>query len=306
MKKKEKKGTVSVRRKDREMAGLYKYAGLLVKTALAEDIGAGDITTEAIVPADMTGTCRIVADEKMVIAGLFVAEMVFTELDSKIKFKAKHKDGDAVSKGEEIAVIKGSLSSLLTAERVALNFLQRLSGISTLTAEFVSHVAGTNAKVLDTRKTSPCMRSLERYAVKVGGGFNHRTGLYDYILIKDNHIKAAGSLTEAVERVDKCYGGGAPVEVEVTTLKEVREALKSGADIIMLDNMNTTKIKKAIEVIDDHALVEVSGGVTLKTVKGIAACGVDFISVGALTHSAPSVDISMDVVIDARKAKRRG
>ncbi|MBE9527622.1 MAG: carboxylating nicotinate-nucleotide diphosphorylase [Proteobacteria bacterium] len=288
------------------MAGLYKYAGLLVKTALAEDVGAGDITTEAIVPKGMTGTCRIVADEKMVLAGLFVAEMVFTEMDSKIKFKAKHKDGDMVLKGEEIAVIKGSLSSLLTAERVALNFLQRLSGISTLTFEFVSKVKGTGAKVLDTRKTTPCMRSLEKYAVKVGGGVNHRTGLYDYILIKDNHIKAAGTLAEAVESVDKCYGGGAPVEVEVTNLKEVKEAIKSRADIIMLDNMDTTKIKRAIEVIDDCALVEVSGGVNLKTIKGIAACGVDFISVGALTHSAPSVDISMDVVIDARKTKRRG
>jgi nicotinate-nucleotide pyrophosphorylase (carboxylating) len=267
----------------------------MVRAALAEDIGAGDITTGAIVPKGRPGTCELKAKQEFVLSGLFVAEMAFKELDKKAVFKALLKDGDTVRKGRVVATVTGRLAALLTAERVALNFLQRLSGISTLTNAFVKKVSKTSARILDTRKTTPCFRSLERYAVKRGGGYNHRSGLDDFVLIKDNHIKAAGGVAEAVARVEKLYREGVPIEVEASTLKEVRSVVKSGADIVMLDNMSIEMIRRSMELIDNRALVEVSGGVTLKNVRSIASLGVDFISVGALTHSAPAVDISMGI-----------
>ncbi len=283
------------RRIDKEFEALYEYAGLMVRAALAEDIGAGDITTGAIVPKTRAGTCELRAKQGLVLSGLFVSEMAFKALDKKAVFKALLKDGDTVRKGRVVATVTGRLAALLTAERVALNFLQRLSGISTMTNAFVKRVSKTSAKILDTRKTTPCFRSLERYAVRLGGGYNHRSGLDDFVLIKDNHIKAAGGVAEAVARVEKLYHAAVPIEVEASTLKEVRSAVKSGADIVMLDNMSIEVIRRSMELIDNHALVEVSGGVTLENARGIASLGVDFISVGALTHSAPAVDISMGI-----------
>ena len=290
-----KKGVKRNNPKKERFPGLYNYTEILVKAALAEDVGPGDITTAAVVPARMKGTAEIVAKEDFVVAGLFVAERVFKNIDRNAVFNAGCKDGDRVKKGSVIARISGRLGRILTAERVALNFLQRLSGIATLTGEFVKRVSPCKALILDTRKTTPCMRKLERYAVKMGGGYNHRSGLFDAVLIKDNHIKAAGGVAEAVRKANRKYREEAAVEVEVSTLKEAREAVRAGADIILLDNMTPERIKKALEAIDRRALVEVSGGVTLDNVKKAAAAGVDFISVGALTHSAPAVDISMKV-----------
>ncbi len=290
-----KKGVKRSKPKKERFPGLYGYTEILVKTALAEDVGPGDITTAAVVERAMKGAAEIVAKEELVVAGLFVAEKVFKNLDRNACFKAVYKDGTRVRKGSVIARVSGRLGRLLTAERVALNFLQRLSGIATLTGEFVKRVRPSKAKILDTRKTTPCMRKLERYAVKMGGGYNHRSGLFDAVLIKDNHIKAAGGVAEAVRKANKKYREETAVEVEVTTLKEAREAVRAGADIILLDNMTPERIRKALKVIDRRALVEVSGGVTLDNVKKVAAAGVDFISVGALTHSAPAVDISMKV-----------
>jgi nicotinate-nucleotide pyrophosphorylase (carboxylating) len=293
-------------RKTEGLAGLYKYSSLLVKAALAEDVGSGDITTDAVVTGARTGLCKLVAKEDLVLSGLFLAEMAFKECDAGVDFEPFYKDGERVRKGRTIAAVSGRLAALLTGERVALNFLQRLSGIATLTDRYVRKVGARNqgVKILDTRKTTPCMRKLERYAVKSGGGYNHRAGLYDLILIKDNHIKAAGGLAEAIRKVQRKYRGSVAVEAEARNLREVSDAVRGEADIIMLDNMDVDAIKKSMKAIDNRALVEVSGGVTLGNVGAIASTGVDFISVGALTHSAPSVDISMDVVADARKRRR--
>ncbi|HLC18550.1 MAG TPA: carboxylating nicotinate-nucleotide diphosphorylase [Thermodesulfobacteriota bacterium] len=290
---------------DRISPGLKRYVDIVVKTALVEDIGSGDVTTSAIVPSTMKGSCRIVAKERLVVAGLFIAENVFRRLDGSAVFTAGFRDGDRVKKGETIASVSGRLAALLAGERVALNFLQRLSGIATLTAEFVKR-AGGRVKILDTRKTTPCLRSLERYAVRAGGGLNHRSGLYDSVLIKDNHIKAAGSVAEAISRVNKKYKGRVLVETEASTVEEAGEAASAGADIIMLDNMTPALIKKALKVIEEGALVEVSGGVTLSNVRSLAATGADFISIGALTHSAPAMDISMEVTAHEGKGSKRG
>ncbi|MBI5493350.1 MAG: carboxylating nicotinate-nucleotide diphosphorylase [Deltaproteobacteria bacterium] len=270
------------------------YSGLLIKAALKEDVGAGDVTTTAIVPRGARGEADLIAKEDLVVAGLFMAEQVFKLLDRGSSLRAFYRDGDRVKKGERIATISGRLNPLLTGERVALNFLQRLSGIATLTSKFVKK-AGPDVKILDTRKTTPCLRLPEKYAVKAGGGHNHRFGLFDSVLIKDNHIEAAGGVKEAVRRVYRKYGKSVPVEVEAKTLKEVREALSSGADIIMLDNMGIAMMRKALKIIKKKALVEVSGGITLDNVSKAASIGVDFISIGALTHSARAVDISMEV-----------
>ena len=284
------------------LPGLREYTDILVKAALAEDVGGGDVTTAAVVPRGTRGKARLVAKEDLVVAGLFVARMVFKSLDSRVVFKALVKDGASVKKGRTIATVSGRLGAILAAERVALNFLQRLSGIATLTARFVKR-AGGRVTILDTRKTTPCMRMLERYAVRAGGAWNHRFGLFDGVLIKDNHIAVAGSVEEALKRVDRRYVQGTVREVEVSTLKQVREALKGGADIIMLDNMSVDKVKKARKLIGDSALVEVSGGITLENIKRYAATGVDFISVGALTHSAGAVDISMEVAGNERRKR---
>ncbi|MBI5587396.1 MAG: carboxylating nicotinate-nucleotide diphosphorylase [Deltaproteobacteria bacterium] len=297
------RGTLKI--KTDGLPGLHDYAELLVKAALAEDIGSGDITTGAIVSKTAKGEAEIIAREDMVVAGLFIAEKTFKLLDRRSVFHPNFKDGHAVKKGSVMATVSGRLSALLTGERVALNFLQRLSGISSMTREFIRRIDNPEVKLLDTRKTTPCLRVLEKYAVKAGGGYNHRFGLFDAVLIKDNHIAAAGGVKPAVGRVLKRYRDSVPIEVEVTNFKEVREAVEAGADIIMLDNMDAAKIRKSLKMIKNMALVEVSGGVTLANVRDIAATGVDFISVGALTHSAPSVDISMEVVSYAGKRGRR-
>lgn len=286
--------------------GLVEYALLLIKAALAEDIGPGDVTTGSIVPKTAKGEAEFIAKEDMVVAGLFIAEKTFRLLDRSAVFKAFYKDGDEVKKGSVIATVSGRLAPVLTGERVALNFLQRLSGIATLTREFVKKLGEGDVRLLDTRKTTPCLRVLEKYAVKAGGGYNHRFGLFDAVLIKDNHIAAAGGVKEAVGKVLKKYRDTMPVEVEVTNYKEVREALEAGADIIMLDNMDPERIRKSVKIIRNRALVEVSGGVTLSNLREIASTGVDFISVGALTHSARSMDISMKVVSYAGKRGGRG
>lgn len=275
--------------------GIEEYSSLIVRAALKEDLGAGDITTAALVARNRTGVARLMAKEDFVLAGLFVAEKAFRALDPKAVFKAHLRDGNVVKKGEAIATIEGRLASLLSAERVALNFLQRMSGIATLTARFVGRVRGTGARILDTRKTTPCLRILERYAVKAGGGYNHRFGLFDSVLIKDNHIRAAGGVYKAVKKAGKRLGQGVAIEVEVANIRETIEAVSSGADIIMLDNFKVDDIKKAVKVIGKSAFIEVSGGVTLEHVRRIADAGVDFISVGALTHSAKAVDISMEI-----------
>lgn len=285
---------------------LLDYAGILIRAALAEDVGEEDITTAAVIRGGDMGAARIIAKEDLVVAGLFMAEGVFARLDEEISFRALCKDGDFVKKGRALAEVSGRLSPILTGERVALNFLQRLSGVATLTRKFVEKAGNFDVRILDTRKTTPCLRLLERYAVRAGGGSNHRFGLFDCILVKDNHIKASGGVKEAVRRINERYRGTVPVEVEASNLKETREAVEAGADIIMLDNMDLPAIKKALKVIRNRAFVEVSGGVTLKNVGPIAKTGVDFISIGALTHSAPSVDLSMEVVSYALKGGPRG
>ncbi len=266
----------------------------LIKAALDEDVADGDLTTNATVAKSKKGKCRIIAKENLILAGSFLAEGVFRSLDKGIKYRALAEEGAKVKKGRTIAELSGPLAPLLTGERVALNFLQRLSGIATVTETFVRLAPGV--KILDTRKTTPGMRIFERYATRLGGAYNHRYGLHDAVLIKDNHIKAAGSITKAVKKVSRAYGDAIAIEVEVTTIKEAKEALASGADIIMLDNMDAAKIKKVLKIIDNMAVTEVSGGVNLANIKEYAATGVDFISIGALTHSAPAVDISMKVV----------
>jgi nicotinate-nucleotide pyrophosphorylase (carboxylating) len=268
----------------------------LFRMALEEDIGAGDVTTNALIPPESTATAVIFAKEPLVIAGLDVAREVFVTLDANASFDIRFKDGDRVDSRDEILTVQGSLRALLTAERTALNFLQRLSGISTNTRRYVDRVAGTGVRLTDTRKTTPGWRSLEKYAVTVGGAHNHRFGLYDAILIKDNHIAACGGIGEAVAKVQKDKDPSQKIEVEASDLDQVNEALESGADIIMLDNMNLVDIRRAVTFVKGRALIEVSGGVTLDRLAEIADTGVDIISIGALTHSARAVDISMRLV----------
>ncbi len=267
----------------------------LIQLALKEDIGPGDITTDNLVEPGTHGRGIIIAKEELIIAGLQVAEKVFSQLEPQIKFRAFYTDGDRVSVGSTVIRIEGMLSTLLKGERTALNFLQRLSGIATLTRAYVEEVAGKSVTLVDTRKTTPGWRVLEKYAVRKGGAHNHRMGLYDGVLIKDNHIAVAGGITSAVKRTRQAVSHLVKVEVEASTLKEVNEALSAGADIIMLDNMNIEQIRQAVSVIDKRALVEVSGGVTREKLKNLAQTGVDLISIGALTHSAVAVDLSMRI-----------
>ncbi|MCC6502580.1 MAG: carboxylating nicotinate-nucleotide diphosphorylase [Deltaproteobacteria bacterium] len=285
--------------------GLLEYSAVLVDAALAEDIGKGDITTNAVVGKGLSGKAEFIAKEEMIVAGLFIAEMSFMRLDKKALFKAAFKDGSRVKKGSVIATVSGSMRTILTGERVALNFLQRLSGIATKTDSFVRAMKSPKTRLLDTRKTTPCLRSLEKYAVMAGGGTNHRFGLYDSVLIKDNHIMAAGSVTAAVAAVKKKYKGLIRIEVEVTDLSETREALAAGADIIMLDNMKPAAMKKALSLIGGRALVEASGNINIDNICEVASTGVDFISAGALTHSAKAIDISMEVVSIWEKRNRK-
>ena len=269
----------------------------VIREALREDIGTGDITTDSIVPQSLISTAQIIAKEPGVICGLDVARQVFNSVDSRTKFIAKVKDGEHVRAGTVIAVVSGPARGILTAERTVLNFLQRLSGIATLTSKFVK-AAGGRVKVLDTRKTTPGLRLLEKYAVKTGGGRNHRIGLFDAVLIKDNHIAAVGGIRKALEFAKRQHPGFL-IEVETKDLKQVAEAVGAGVGRIMLDNMNIATIKKAVKLIKASAnkiSIEVSGGITLRNVGELAKTGVDFISVGAMTHSAPSLDISLKVI----------
>ena len=268
----------------------------VILTALKEDIGAGDITTNLIIGKKQQAKAFFLAKEDGIVAGLAIAKRGFYKLDKKIVWKSFVKDGNFVSVGTRIAEVKGSLRALLTGERTALNILQRMSGIATVTNCFVKIVNGTNTKILDTRKTVPGLRMIDKYAVKIGGGTNHRIGLFDMVLIKDNHIKAAGSITNAVAKIRKGITKKIKIEVETSNLDEVREALKNKVEIIMLDNMPVAMMKEAVKIIAGKAKVEASGNVNLKSIKAIAETGVDYISVGALTHSVKALDISMKIM----------
>ena len=277
---------------DEEVKEILAAAQPLIELAIAEDIGPGDATSEAMLPADLALQGRIIAKARGVIAGLPVAETVFSWVDPALRFAPHVHDGDGVTPGDVVAEVTGPGRGMLAAERLALNFLQHLSGIATLTRAFVDAVTGTQAAILDTRKTHPGYRVLEKYAVRMGGGQNHRMSLNDMLLIKDNHIEAAGSLTAAVERARAAYPN-LPVEVEVKNPVELREALGLGVDRIMLDNMNLEQMREAVHMTDGQVALEASGGVNLERVAAIAATGVNYISVGALTHSAPALDLSM-------------
>jgi nicotinate-nucleotide pyrophosphorylase (carboxylating) len=266
-----------------------------VASALEEDLGtAGDITTDGIVPADALGKAAIVARQAGVVAGLDLAEATFRTLDPDVGFKRVIADGGKVAAGGTIARISGKTRAILTGERTALNFLGRLSGIATLTAAFVQAVKGTSARIACTRKTTPGLRALEKYAVRAGGGINHRFGLYDAVLVKDNHIAAAGGIAKALTRLRDRAGHAVKVEVEVDTLDQLREALKFPIDAVLLDNMDAATLKKAVKLVAGRAMTEASGGVTLDNVREIASTGVDLISVGALTHSPRNLDSSLE------------
>ena len=265
----------------------------IVRTALEEDISLGDVTTEVTVARDAVARAELIAKEDFTLAGIDVAAEVFRTLDPDVNFEKIHTDGQSVRNGEVIAWLKGKASILLQGERVALNLLQRMSGIASLTAEYVAEVAGTGAIIVDTRKTVPGLRALDKYSVRMGGGRNHRIGLFDGVLIKENHIAAAGGISAAIERAKKQLPHTLKIEVETCDLAEVEEALQAGADIIMLDNMNLDEMRQGVELVAGKALVEASGGVSLERVRDIAETGVNIISVGALTHSVAAVDISM-------------
>lgn len=268
----------------------------LLRLAILEDIGKGDITTELTIPEYCFAEAHIIAKEDLVVAGMPFVERFFSILsDEKILIEACFRDGEFVKKGETIARLRGKARILLSGERIALNILQRLSGIATLTNKFIKKVENYQVKILDTRKTTPGFRFFEKYAVKVGGGHNHRFALYDAILIKDNHIKIVGSVKEAVVRAKKS-SVYQKIEVEVRELEQLKEAVEAGADIVMLDNMDLDSIRQAVKIAKGKVLIEVSGGVTLENVEEFAATGVDFISSGALTHSARAVDISMKIM----------
>ena len=266
-----------------------------ISNALREDIGPGDLTTEALIQPDIEGKAELIAKELLILAGIEVAREVFHQVNQDINFLGRHTDGEDLSSSTVIATISGPLRSLLTAERVALNLLQRLSGIATLTRQYVNGIEGTKARIVDTRKTTPGLRALEKYAVRIGGGKNHRFGLFDGILIKDNHIAAVGSLTEAVKKAREKAPHTLKIEVETENLDQVREAISAGAEIIMLDNMDIETMKEAVKLINGKALIEASGGISLNNVRQVAETGVDLISVGAITHSARSMDISMEI-----------
>lgn len=274
----------------------FQHLELIIEQALKEDIGTGDITTNALIPETMESSATMVAKASGIIAGMEVAEAVFKRLSPQIVWKPFVKDGDAVEKGTLLVEMSGSFRTLLTGERLALNFLQRMSGIATMTHLFVEQVADYDVKILDTRKTVPGLRLLDKYAVKAGGGENHRIGLYDMVLIKDNHIKVAGGIKNAVEQIRKEIPAGMKIEVETTTLVEVQQALEMNADIIMLDNMTNETMRICVEAISHRAKVEASGNMNLERVKKVAATGVDYISIGALTHSVTVLDISMNII----------
>jgi nicotinate-nucleotide pyrophosphorylase (carboxylating) len=269
-----------------------------VRLALAEDLGRGDVTTLATIPAAATSIALMNAREPLIVAGLAFAESAFRQLSSKIEIKKLARDGQHLKKGAPLLEISGPSRAVLSGERVALNFVQRLSGVATLTAQFVAAIQGTSAQILDTRKTTPGWRRFEKYAVACGGGRNHRLGLFDLVLIKDNHLVALRdekpyAIAAAIRRSRQKFPK-LKVEVEADTLTQVAQAADAGADIILLDNMTLAQLRQAVKIVRDRARTEASGGVNLKTVRAIAGTGVDFISVGAITHSARAVDIGLD------------
>lgn len=267
----------------------------LIELALAEDIGAGDITTDYLIDADAEGTGYIVAKEPLVLAGLVIVKKVFHEIDSGIKFVSEYNDGDEVKAGDIVLRMTGNMRALLKGERTALNFLQRLSGIATNVRSYVSEIQGSKTRLVDTRKTIPGFRSLEKYAVRVGGAYNHRMALYDGVLIKDNHIAACGGIAKAVTTIREYVSHLVKIEVEVSDFKELDEALSVKADVIMLDNMELAEVSKAVEIVDGRSVVEVSGSVTKEQLKDLSETGVDIISSGSLTHQARAVDLSMRI-----------
>ena len=265
----------------------------IVLAALAEDVGQGDVTTEATVSADAVGTAELFVKEAGVVCGLRAAEVAFRALDSDVEFEALVAEGAIVKGPTAVAVVTGSERAILTGERVALNFLGRLSGVATMTKRYVDAVAGTRAVILDTRKTTPGLRVLEKHAVACGGARNHRFGLDDGVLVKDNHLRASGSVSKAVESLRATTV--LPIEVECDTLEQVSEALEVGADAILLDNMTLDELRSAVVLVGGRARLEASGGITLENVRAVAETGVDEISVGALTHSARSLDVSLEL-----------
>jgi len=277
----------------------WKEIDKIIDTALTEDIGSGDITTEAIFNKYKSTSAVIIAKEDGILAGIDVAERVFKKVDPDVNFKILVSDSENICRGLNIVRINGDVRSILKAERTALNFLGRMSGIATLSYEFVKRIKGTKAKILDTRKTAPVLRILEKYAVNAGGGYSHRMGLYDMFLIKDNHIKAAGGLEKAIKRViefRKEKRKNFKIEAEAENIEQVRTALSEGVDRIMLDNMNLRMIKKAVEITKGKVEIEVSGNVNLNNVSPIASSGVDYISIGSITHSAKIIDFSLAIV----------
>jgi nicotinate-nucleotide pyrophosphorylase (carboxylating) len=276
-----------------ELHKLHYYE--IVKRALEEDIGSGDVTTNSIIPPEATTSGFIYAKEGGIIAGLPIAALVFEILDSRIVFTPEKQDGDRVEYGDILAKLEGPARSILTGERVSLNLLQRLSGIATKAAALTEHVTYYNTAVVDTRKTTPGLRILEKYAVRVGGGQNHRFGLYDAVLIKDNHIKVAGGIKKAIALARQNVPHTMKIEVEVEDLEGVQEALDAQADIIMLDNMELETMREAVKLVNSQALVEASGGITEDMLLEIAKIGVDYVSMGGLTHSVKALDISLDI-----------
>lgn len=264
----------------------------IVQLALAEDIGGGDVTSHALIPADQRAVARMRVKKPGVICGLHVAETVFNAVDHGLIVELMARDGDAVTAGQEVLEVSGSARSILTAERVALNFVQQLSGVATQTRACVDAVFGTRAQIIDTRKTVPGMRVLQKYAVRCGGGANHRMGLYDMALIKDNHIAVAGGVREALEAV---AGKADRVEIEVDTIEQLRAALDAGTAHILLDNMTVEQMRDAVAITAGRAVLEASGGITKANLRSVAETGVDHISLGFLTHSAPALDIGLEI-----------
>lgn len=268
----------------------------IIDIALKEDLGPGDITTSAIVDPSIKGKARLLAKEEIVLAGIEVFSKVFSLLDTEITVEWNYQDGDMVPNGDYIGIVKGLMGGILTGERTALNFLQHLSGIATLTRKYVERIGSSQVRVIDTRKTTPGLRILEKYAVRVGGGFNHRFGLFDGILIKDNHIAVAGSIPEALARIKSNIPHTLKIEVEVNDIRGFKEAIKAGADAVLLDNMSLEEIREAVSIAGGRVLLEASGGISLETIEKISKTGINLISVGAITHSAKSVDISLEVI----------
>lgn len=268
----------------------------IIKLAIEEDIATGDITTDSIIPVSSVASAEMTMKADGVVSGLDIARKVFEYLDSNLEWIPFAKDGDKVKKGDTIARFSGSYRALLSGERTALNILQRMSGIATETNRYVELLKGTDTKVLDTRKTAPGMRVLDKKAVKDGGGTNHRIGLFDMVLIKDNHIKIAGGITNAVSQAREMIAPGIKIEVEVTNIDEVNEAIECRADIIMLDNMNNAQMSEAVKIIAGRAKTEASGNMSAERLRSVAETGVDFISVGALTHTVKALDISMNFI----------